>query len=543
MNVFTDNSQFYPTPTHTIKKMLEKLKRKPKTMLEPSAGKGDIIKFIEKANEEWRYGDKDNRLRSCLSINNIHCMEQDPNLINVLRSDKRLVVDTDFLSYSGADKYDAIVMNPPFVDGDKHLIKAMDIMYNGEIVCLLNAETIRNPYSVSRQYLIERLESAGAEIEFLEGEFSDAERKTDVDVALIYINIENDITSILLDGANDEAKNHTVNENDVYGSEVAERGSVENLVRQFNRTITAGIDTIMGFYRNHTILSQYLSLNIAETSTYKANNMTEKVSIEVNEFIKRVRYDYWMSTLNLKQVQDRMTEKKRDEFTDELSQQAIMDFTANNVRTFIMNLMNSYEDIVKEAAVDLFDSLTVEHAWSEGKNKNRLHWDSWKTNDVFKIGPKVILPFYESAFVDSYTKKWRTWIDHSTARKIDDIDKVMDYFSAETETVKISDAITSNLQNGTTRGFESTHFSITVYKKGTLHLQFKNDKTLAAFNRMASLGKGWLPSSYGKKGFDDMSQEDQNIVKAFEGEKSYSKFFKGGSQIMASGKSFLQIEE
>ena len=60
---------------------------------------------------------------------------------------------------------------------------------------------------------------------------------------------------------------------------------------------------------------------------------------------------------------------------------------------------------------------------------------------------------------------------------------------------------------------------------------------------MASLGKGWLPSSYGKKGFDDMSQEDKDIVKAFEGEKSYSKFFKGGSQIMASGKSFLQIEE
>lgn len=542
MNALKDNKDFYPTPVATIEKMLKKLKRNPKTMLEPSAGKGDIIKHIEKINEQWRYSDKNIDLRSCVSIKNVHCIESDPSLINILKSDKRLIVDTDFLSYSGADKYDCIVMNPPFSDGDQHLIKAIDIMYNGEIVCLLNAETIRNPYSVSRQYLAEKLKSVGAEIEFLEGEFSDAERKTDVDVALIYINIENDISSILFDGVNDKALDHTINDNQVYGNELAERGTVENLIHQFNRTINAGIETIMGFYRNHTILSQYLSLNISDSSTYTANNMTEKVSIEVNEFIKRVRHDYWMSTLNLKEVQDRMTEKKREQFTAELSQQAYMDFTSNNVKTFVMNLMNSYEDIVKEAAVDIFDSLTIEHAWSENKNKNRLHWDSWKTNDVFKVGPKIILPFYDTAFIDSYSKKWRTWIDHSISRRIDDIDKVMDYFSAEKETVKISESITAGLQRGESSGIESTHFLITVYKKGTLHLQFKNAKTLASFNRMASLGKGWLPGSYGKTSFEEMSQGDRNIVKAFEGEKAYSKFFKGGSQIMATNKSFLQIE-
>ena len=27
-------------------------------------------------------------------------------------------------------------MNPPFDNGDKHLLKAIDIMYNGQIVCL-----------------------------------------------------------------------------------------------------------------------------------------------------------------------------------------------------------------------------------------------------------------------------------------------------------------------------------------------------------------------------------------------------------------------
>ena len=39
-------------------------------------------------------------------------------------------------------------MNPPFSEGDKHLLKAINIMKNGgQIVCILNAETIKNPYS------------------------------------------------------------------------------------------------------------------------------------------------------------------------------------------------------------------------------------------------------------------------------------------------------------------------------------------------------------------------------------------------------------
>ena len=44
--------------------------------------------------------------------------------------------------------YDLIIMNPPFDNGDKHLLKAIDLQKNGgAIICLLNAETLKNPYS------------------------------------------------------------------------------------------------------------------------------------------------------------------------------------------------------------------------------------------------------------------------------------------------------------------------------------------------------------------------------------------------------------
>ncbi len=545
MNIFTDNAGFYPTKPETIKKMLGKLKRRPKFMLEPSAGKGDIPKFIEQYNEQWHYsrGDMDSRLSSALSIKKIHVIEKDPNLQRILLADKMILVDTDFLTFAGDNKYDAILMNPPFADGDKHLLKAIDIIYNGEIVCLLNAETIRNPYSTSRQYLVEKLESLGAEIEYLEGEFSDAERKTDIDIALIYINIENDIKSILFDGSEDKASVYEtghINEN-----ELVEHGTVSDLVARFRLTIESGVKTIMEFYKNHTVLKDYLSLSIANgATTSKPEKLTERVTSEVNEFIDSVRKDFWMSTLNLKEVQERMTEKKRNEFTSELEQRAQMDFTERNIMTFIMNLMNSYKDIVSEAAVQLFDDITKSYAWDANiHEKNRLYWDKWKTNDVFKVGPKVIIPFHSSAFVDSYSNGWRSWLDHSIVRKFDDIDKVMDYFSAGTKTTKLSDVISDGLRSNFTSGLESTHFTVKIHKKGTVHLQFKSNETLASFNRSASMSKNWLPPSYGKTSFDEMSQDDKDIVKAFEGEKSYSKFFKGGSQIMARGKSFLQIAE
>lgn len=59
-------------------------------------------------------------------------------------------------------------MNPPFNKGDQHLLKAMELMKGtgGQIICILNAETIKNPYSLYRQDLKNKLEKYEAEIEY-----------------------------------------------------------------------------------------------------------------------------------------------------------------------------------------------------------------------------------------------------------------------------------------------------------------------------------------------------------------------------------------
>jgi len=230
MNLFSLPACFYPTPPALVGKMLDCVDFKHVTeILEPSAGDGAIAWGIAE-----RVYDHNRCVRSYDEFRvRVDCIEIDENLRALLRHrfgperqkevyDKLYDLDTvenrrndnpelyeykrlseacsfpvfiihdDFFTYRCAKQYDLVVMNPPFENGDMHLHRALDIMqYGGQIICLLNAETIRNRYTKSRQVLWARLNDLEAQIQFLTGEFEtgDTQRKTAVEVALIYIKI------------------------------------------------------------------------------------------------------------------------------------------------------------------------------------------------------------------------------------------------------------------------------------------------------------------------------------------------------------------
>jgi hypothetical protein len=145
--------------------------REIRTVLEPSAGKGDILDRLKKEHDKAKY----------LSCSNkeldIDCVELDGNLQNLLKGKEYRVVHDDFLTYRTIKKYDLIIMNPPFAEGERHLLKALDMQSTGgKIVCILNAETIKNPYSVLRKDLVAKLGRLDAAVEYMENAFSDAFR-------------------------------------------------------------------------------------------------------------------------------------------------------------------------------------------------------------------------------------------------------------------------------------------------------------------------------------------------------------------------------
>ncbi len=185
-----DNSDFFPTPSYLAGKMLASVKwKKLKTVLEPSAGKGNIVECVQAYGKAYvKY--RDEYYSRSLNLD-IDCIEIDANLRYILMGKNFRVVHDDFLTYNTQKRYDLIIMNPPFSNGDEHLLKALEMQENsgGQIVCLLNAETLRNPYTNRHKLLLQKLNKHGAQIEYVKNAFKRAERKTDTVIALVYIHI------------------------------------------------------------------------------------------------------------------------------------------------------------------------------------------------------------------------------------------------------------------------------------------------------------------------------------------------------------------
>jgi hypothetical protein len=106
---------------------------------------------------------------------------------------------------------------------------------------------------------------------------------------------------------------------------------------------------------------------------------------------------------------------------------------------------------------------------------------------------------------------------------MDDIDLVMNYFTYEKDFVSMADAVEASLKEFKNRKIVSTHFTMTIYKKGTMHLVFNNEDTLRRFNITACIGKNWLPEDYGRKAYCDMTAEEKEVVESFEGKESYNR--------------------
>lgn len=116
------NKDFYPTPKNVAEKMLEGIDMTNVFyILEPSAGKGDLADAAKAYNDRNNHGYYSKKVY-------IDTIEIEPELRAILKDKEYRVVHNDFLTFSTYKQYDMIIMNPPFSDGDKHLLKAISMM-------------------------------------------------------------------------------------------------------------------------------------------------------------------------------------------------------------------------------------------------------------------------------------------------------------------------------------------------------------------------------------------------------------------------------
>lgn len=534
---FNDIKDFYPTPQRLIEKMLDKVEfEKIRTVLEPSARKGNIIDAVISKTKSISRGFY--RERKC----DIDCIEINPDLQMILKGKNLRVVHNDFLTFQTYKKYSLIVMNPPFSEGDKHLLKAIEMQQQGgQIVCLLNSETIKNPFSNTRKDLVRKLDEYNAEIEYIQDAFKDAENKTGVEIALIYINIPNsNRESIILNNLKKEEQYRTEQKEQ---SNIVEADFIERIIKQYNFEIKAGLNLISE-YKN----IQPLVLKSFKDDFYKKdsiiqlkvdNRHSNENDILENQYIKDVRYKYWETLFSSKEFNSLLTSNLRQDYMNKINELAEYDFSYYNIKQIQLELSKHMSKGVEDTILTLFEEFSYKYYWYE-TSKNIHYFNGWKSNSCYKINKKVIIPL--DAFNGLCGEFNCTRYD--VPNKLSDIEKVFNYLDGNlTKEISLQNALEEAEKNSITRNISTKYFNINFYKKGTCHLTFKNEELLKKFNIFGCSRKGWLPPSYGKKKYTDMSKEEKQVINEFEGKEEYQKILNNKKYYIFSSSKVLQITE
>lgn len=541
------NDDFYPTPATLIDKMLEGVDfNMVQTVLEPSAGKGDLAEginrvFKEKTNSRWNKRELD-----------MDTIELEPELQMILKGKGFRVVHNDFLEYSTYKYYDLIISNPPFSQGAKHLLKMIEMQerVGGGIICLLNAETIKNPYTAERKVLARKLEDHKATITYEVGAFTQAERVTDVETAIVKIFIpKQEKRSFIFEDTLKKAEDLEYREREESQSTyLAENDFLGAIVKQFNIEIEAGIRLIDEFnaMKPH-ILSEFSTEENKYTGsilglTLNTSSDRDK-TVTYNGFVQAVRMKYWRALFSNPKFTGKLTSKLLSDYQNKVQDLANYDFSLYNINTIRAEMMQGVVQGVEEAIIALFDELSHKYHWFDETSNNIHYFNGWKTNQSWIINKKVIIPL--SGFDYSYYSNSKEYnpTKYDVINKLTDIEKGFNYLDGGlTDSIDLRAVLSKAKEDGDTKKVQLKYFTVTFYKKGTCHIEFTNLELLKKFNIFGAQNKGWLPPHYGKKGYDEMEPEEKEVIDEFEGKESYERVIQNSGYYLASTDSMLMLE-
>jgi hypothetical protein len=495
-------------------------------ILEPSAGSGNILDYVNNKYSGWEYRDRAPK---------VDCIEPNKELRSVLKDKPCRIVHDNFLSFFTYKRYDLIAMNPPFSEGDKHLLKAIELcQFGGQIRCLLNAETIKNPYSQTRKDLKEKLRVLDAKVEFISDEFKKAEKKTSVEIAIIRIDIPNtdcQQRDILEKLKKSEPSSSSLDETKLNSDTLVYSDFIKMIISQYNFEIRLGIKLIQEFFSTSKQLTKYFEgeecydnrLFRLHIGTDSNSGSVDNDKQAVNELVKSIRSKYWTTLFNSKNFHSIMTSKVRGEFMSKIESLSGYDFSEFNIEQIQQEISGQYVTTIETTILTLFDDLSRKHNWDNEDSKNIHYYSGWKTNKSWKINQKVIIPLY-GAFHDWQGKFNPT--NYQVLDKLTDIEKTLNYLAKNKNShTDLTETLTQAKTEGRTGKIQCKYFRLTFYKKGTLHIEFTDIELLNKFNIFGSQKKGWLPPGFGKKEYGSMTKEEKTTVDDFCGQADYNTFY------------------
>jgi hypothetical protein len=480
-----DQQQFYPTPATLARKAWSKFQNHEFTrVLEPSAGTGDLA-----AEMPWsrHYADKP-----------IDCIELDLSKHARLRERGLKVVGIDFLQYSGGAFFSHVIMNPPFSQGAEHVLKAWDILWDGEIVAILNAETLRNPFSRERQRLARLVNEHGG-VEYLESAFStpETERKTEVEVALVYLRKQvrraEIVGSILENMTRDTTSGEALAGGYQKAQELCLPGcEIENAVLTFHAAVQAMREGVLSEAR----ASHYASL-IGHTLAVSRGDATEEMSApEVKWVIESLHERYlklkdraWNAILSSTKVSERLSRAVRNDVERQFEDVKQLEFSAANVYAFLLGLSEYQGQIQMDMLCEVFDEITRYHT------DNRVFYKGWKSNDKHRTTgiriktSRFVLPHHETEH-HAHSMKW------DSMNLLADFDRAFAMLDGKrSPEVGLCDVFRTQfreLRDGAR--VNSSYFDVRYYPKvGTIHFFARDKKLIERLNLLVGRQRRWLP--------------------------------------------------
>lgn len=469
--MFETAQQFFPTPAPIAQKVWSKLEEisdeKIDKVLDPSAGKGDLLKSREQCRYHYRYGQIE-----CYAI------EIDPELQMILREKGHTVIGSDFMEWDEPIGFNAIVMNPPFKNGAHHVLKAWKILADGgAMVALLNMETLQNLCTSERQRLSLIVQQYGG-YENLGQCFKDADRKTDVTVAMLWLKKPKkhlDPAEFRFAGDFRRASDETFEE--FAKSPLAKVDAIDNLVAQYR----ACLSILKARHQAQTELSYHLK-------SLPGHAMKEDDLDSTSDFFEDVRflkYRFWWAVFKLSKMSEITTSDFQKKFDEFVSSQVNMAFDKVNILEALEMFFQNREKIMIDSVVSVFDRATAYH------ESNITHREGWKSNSGWKVNQKIVVP--HGVHWSSLMGWWDLRHGDRDRAFLDDLDEVLCWIA---DIKHHPSQNTSNIINykeiPPNTWHERQFYDFKLFKKGTIHIRFKDQYLLDDFNSIAARGKKWL---------------------------------------------------
>lgn len=465
------NADFYPTPTEIAGRMLDPLDLRGRVVLEPSAGSGNLVQAaIERGASE------------------VLAVEPEPKLRAILASITACqLIGNDWLKIEAeaVSHVDFIVMNPPFSADEAHIIHAWEIAPPGcEIVALCNWNTCNSMYSRAQCQLNNLIDSYGSK-ECLKNAFSNAERRTNVDIGLVRLTKPGvrpgceEFSAFFLGPDEIEAQ----------GEGLIPYRVSRDIVNRYTEACKIYDEQLRSASKLQAVLAGYYGKEIGMQVTEKG------IPVARNRFRKNLQKEAWKYVFDRLLPLHMATSGLRRDINQFVEDQSHIPFTERNILRMVQIAMGTHDQRVDKAVEEVFDSFT------RYTKENRWQVEGWATNSQYLFNRRFIVPgLAEPYIVDS--SRVQILIHGFRYSQVDDLIKALCSLSGKRyDDYRYPRGDYTNLswlRPG--EWYEWGFFRFRAYKKGTVHFEFLEEDDWARLNQRVAKVKGYtLPEKLGRK--------------------------------------------